>query len=285
VNARKVLRDEDRKHQGCGWLAAACTGDCGRREAIPGTCSSRLCPVCAHTRAQRVAAKWSDAIGKHQKKQHVTLTVGVAEVGQLLPRIRRVIAAFRLLRYSPDWKRHAIGGIYGIHVQPSVRYGQWKGWNVHLHAICIGQGWDKEPGSNHHELSFLWAAALREAGIPTSSPRQVFVRWMKPKDRGLVELCYASNTSKFERLIPFLPPDAVHELTYTMERSGIRLQSAFGTIYGQQTMPESKPCPHCGGDVKILGAIPWTRGDMLGIRTAEGYKLKSPPRAPPKKTG
>jgi len=260
---------EPDRRRGCGWRLYQCQ-TCPHNHAVPGTCGSRLCPVCAHVRASRVAARYSASIEKIKRKQHVVLTIGAVPFGELLAGIRAAVAAFRRLRHGSQYVRERVaGGIYSVHLKPT-RDG--AAWNVHIHCIVYGRGMENTGprGSPDHRLSDEWRKALGYG-----PPRQVFVRRLDREASGLVELVYGYDVTQLPRQVEQLPADACRELVHVLERTGIRLGSAFGNLYGCRGELDQAKCPACGESMECVGGVSWkAKAAMIGAAGDGWYHIR-----------
>jgi hypothetical protein len=100
--------------------------------AMPGylsrrTCKERLCPRCARTKADAVAARLLDAVASMEERTLVLLTVGFRPAGHLASALDELRVGLR--RWCRALATSAAGAI-----EPRLAHGE-LGWAVHAHLI------------------------------------------------------------------------------------------------------------------------------------------------------
>jgi hypothetical protein len=108
--------------------------DDGSVKVMSNTCKDRWCPMCAQSRARRIAGAvrdWAETLD-HPKLLTLTLQSSDVPLGQ---QIDRMVLAFNRMRKEQPFKRAWAGGIWFFQTTWSESRQQW---HPHIHAILDG---------------------------------------------------------------------------------------------------------------------------------------------------
>lgn len=112
-------------------------GHCGSGHAVTVSCGDRTCLPCRQREYERLKKKYRPLMQSLDSERLVFITVtrrvkpGVS-VGSLRTRLKHTKECFAKLMRQKVFRVIA-GGFYSIEVKYS---GKYRGWNVHLHAVC-----------------------------------------------------------------------------------------------------------------------------------------------------
>lgn len=199
-----------------------CCGHCQATIVVPVCCKDRFCPVCSHSRRARVQARlWQLVHFAHRASPLPLrfLTLTVQSCNDPATMASHLVAAFRRLRSSHWWLRHAIGGAYVLEVTRSA-----AGWHVHIHALVQGSFIPQ------HQLAAQWK---RVSGSP--------VVWITKPDPRAVVLYLTKYLAK--------PSDSADNCAdASMFLRSFRLFQPFGSWHnvGQSVATHCAPCHRCG---------------------------------------
>lgn len=126
-------------------------------------CNNRVCPSCSKIRRNRILRKFlpmlkSFSINPHSKDKLVFLTISPQNFSNVtgISKVRRHFSKFMRLKYI---KERIKGGLLIIETKTKNIHGEYRGWNIHLHAIIYGRFLDnrirgKCSGCNQSLLKF-----------------------------------------------------------------------------------------------------------------------------------
>jgi len=183
--------------------------DDGSVKVMANTCKDRWCPMCAKTRAKRIAGQVRDWVETCDHAKLLTLTIASSDdpLGQ---QIDRMVLAFNRMRKEEPFKKAWRGGIWFFQVTWSPDRGQW---HPHIHAILDGSF------VAQRKISTAWERL-------TSGSKIVDIRTIRdPKQAANYVSRYVARPSD---LAP-LPEEQRVEIVDQLK--GRRLVNTFGTAH------------------------------------------------------
>lgn len=100
------------------------------------SCKLRCCPVCCRIAARRVKERLSAALHERTLSKWRLITLTVPAVDQdLKTQLRSLIASFKALRKTPNWKKYVTGGYSVLEVTYNEKTDRW---HPHLHVTAGG---------------------------------------------------------------------------------------------------------------------------------------------------
>lgn len=137
IRADPITLGHIRRYDQCGtnaWVQENLkTGQC---RLIFNTCKLRVCPICSRIAARRVKERLQTALsGTRLKKWRlITLTVR-SEPVTLKDSIQSLVAAFKRLRRTDNWRRYITGGYAVLEITFNQ---QTQLWHPHFHVVAGG---------------------------------------------------------------------------------------------------------------------------------------------------
>lgn len=183
---------------------------------VLGLCRDRMCPRCAAGRGRVAAEKIEKVVQTFNAARFATLTLRHRAGESLVEMLKRLAAAFRLLRTGERWKRRVKGGVWAVEV---TRNTQAETWHAHLHLIVDG-GYYKQA-----ELSLDWECATKDSRI-------VDIRAVN--DRRSVAKYISTYIAKPHAVEGWTPAEICE---YARAMAGKRLIHTFGCAHGKQVDP------------------------------------------------
>jgi hypothetical protein len=171
------------------------------------SCRDRWCPLCASARATRISTNLHDWLRPLPHRKDIMLSL-VSTDTPLSERIDHIIASFKRLRQTKDWKHHVKGGLWFLQITYNARTGQF---HPHLHTIC------DSPWFAHRALKKLWEAATGDSSI-------VWIQSIQDPERAAYHAArYVSRPADLSDL----PPDQQDQVIF--DTAGRHLVGCYGS--------------------------------------------------------
>jgi hypothetical protein len=188
-------------------------------------CGDRFCSVCNGSRIRRVRRRLAHLFDRVRPTLPFSLrfvTLTIPNMDDPLAAVRHLIASFKRLRQSREWKRLVTGGAYVIEITRSS-----GSWHAHIHAVTEGKFFPV------HRLSKAWQRA--------SGGKIVWIQRVGPGRHLIWYLTkYITKCN--------VPDEFRLELSAALR--GVHLFQPFGRWHGiNLECPSASPCcPRCGND-------------------------------------
>ncbi|MFI5340842.1 MAG: protein rep [Candidatus Methylomirabilales bacterium] len=221
--------------------------DCGAFHLVGAgwRCGDRMCAVCAHHRARRMAREHAPSIlDAALGRRLLFLTVTLKNVERLTPDVYRGLKAnFKRLRRHVSFK-HILGGLLAIETTRNHKEGTW---HPHIHAILVAEKYvDQE------QLQQEWKELTGDS----------YIVKVKKADAGSVRELLKYPT----KLANLRTPAEV--LEFAVETWGVRMLQGWGCLFGVRELPDEggeieegdlEPfvCVGCGSSKFQLESLPW----------------------------
>lgn len=125
------------RYQNCGtnaWIEENTTN--GHCRIVFNTCKLRICPVCSRIAARRVKHRLESALHQRTLKKWRLITLTTPSVdADLKTQVRSLIACFKTLRKTPNWRKYITGGYAVLEITHNPTSDRW---HPHLHIIAGG---------------------------------------------------------------------------------------------------------------------------------------------------
>lgn len=215
---QSISPDEIDGHE---WVTIYCE-KCGHDHKIRKTCSFRFCPFCSKTRALKIRKRLRFILDQHPPVTPQTLkmiTLSTKNCLDLRAGIKHLVASFRRLRQTKNWKFHVSGGATIIEIT-----GKKGNWHPHLHILCYSRYY------LFKDLLSQWKTCSGGSAV-----------WISAIPKGKAEGYVTKYITKTE----ILPED---QAFVSDEIKRVRLFQRFG-LWHSFVIPKTKcdlPCPVCG---------------------------------------
>lgn len=106
---------------------------CGHPIDVPIQCSDRFCWMCSRIRAAKIRKRLRWILSNlHNRAGYfpAMITLSIQNDKNLERQTARLIASFRRLRQTEEWRSHVAGGATIIEIKKGV-----EGWHAHIHAF------------------------------------------------------------------------------------------------------------------------------------------------------
>ena len=218
---------EAKKFRDCGAeVVVLCCVKCGNTKIVPVGCDLRICPVCAHDFAVKIAIQIKRFWKAVQRKRGWTLkhiTLPVKTDGDLQGAYDRGWRAWRRL-WRKYLKEDGAGAVAAVEFGP-------KNGNVHFHVLYYG------PYIPQAHLSDWWLELTGDSMV-------VDIRRLKDRGKGFDAAFFEclKYPAKFDELSPELAVDVLSVL------KGTRRIQPYGIFFGKIRTKVYPICEVCGND-------------------------------------
>lgn len=127
----------------------------GEVRVLANACRDRWCPICASAKARRVGDHVHDWLRSVPHRKSITLSV-VSNDQSLGSRIDHLLASFKRLRQTPEWKAHVTGGVWFLQITYNAEN---QTFHPHLHILAHADFF------LHATLKKLWIDATGDSSI------------------------------------------------------------------------------------------------------------------------
>jgi len=155
---------------------------CGHFIDVPIQCSDRFCWLCSRIRAAKIRKRLRWILQNlHNRPGYfpAMITLSVKNDQNLSRQTSLLIASFRRLRQTKDWKTHVAGGATII----EVKMGQ-HGWHAHIHAFV-------------YMRYYLW--------------KRLFLSWQKASGGTSVYITKANETAMMNYVTKYVAKTELNE--------------------------------------------------------------------------
>jgi len=260
-------------------------------------CNLRTCKDCALRRKKRIKDKYLPYLRSipvdRNKYQFYFITISPANYGNCkegLDKVRTYFKKFVRSKYISDRIK---GGLYVTESKTKNKFGNYEGWNTHIHAIFYGKRLDNRIRGKCLDCSqslIKFNKNLNEYSCANSKCRSLNVE--KKKDSRLVRLFKkisgidvnihiaqkGTHKSSLDYMLKYVSANkddfySVEDLAeYIFTTRKQRLINSFGLFFNIKVKHPGYTCYICGSPVKFIFDI-----EIMNMVEEEKLKLKLRP--------
>ena len=256
--------------------------DCGFSEKgnFKHRCNSRFCPICLLTRKRRVKNSYMPLIKEFPTTRGSPnslyfLTISPSNYQDLKLGLNQTLVQWKKFLRHPYIKDRVKGGLWVIELKNKNKYGESKGWNVHIHSIFYGRRLDNvirgqclnchQNYIKHDELGDFYYCTSRKCNSRNVTYKQeskLVSCWKRASKSdvhiNIKEITYGGARGVLSYVLKYISSDKAEFLDdfsfaiailFTRKK---KLINTFGIFYDYDPPKVSLDCSKCGGKLFFI---------------------------------